>query len=309
MSKYKLLYITILFVYLVPFGGFSNVLAIESQMQTEIKADIPSVGTIRIYGYTAPYSLVQATGVRVYAQVPSDRDGYFIIDPLPLSAEATEVCLNTVDAERRLGFPFCFNVSAQDTHDIGPLLLSPTISLSKPIFWQNQSGAITGKTIPEAKVTIALYELGGPSLDPFHMFFSRLLHPEAEARGLPLLNTKSDRRGNYSLSVPTDKNTNFRLYAIAYYNEAPTLKSPTLIFSIGSWIEFFLRFILPKIIISLTVLIIITSTVVYEWRTKKLRRWFAVVNEKKLQPFEVRKRLQLRRIWYNFQDYLRSHRK
>ena len=49
-------------------------LAKETAGSTIIKANIKSGSVFRIFGYTSPNSLVQAIGIRTFAQVTSDRD-------------------------------------------------------------------------------------------------------------------------------------------------------------------------------------------------------------------------------------------
>lgn len=307
MRRYIYLNIALLLL----FVSLSSVVsAAESRKGTSIKALIPARVDIRIFGYTAPNAIVQATGVRVFAQVSSDVKGYFLIDPLSVSQEAKEVCLTTIDNQGRAGFPLCISLPEQDKPtEIGPLLLSPTLSLSSGSIWQDQTAAASGQTIPNTVVDISFFEANNTMKAKISTsLVQKIVHP-AQAMGLPLLTTKSDRKGNFSVSLPTWKASFFRIFAKSYYNKAPTHKSLTISFTIGRFIEYWKKHTLPILLQCLILLNIFIAYICIEYKTKKGRLLFAKFNETRLKPFVVKTHLQLVRLRYNLQDYLRSNRK
>ncbi len=297
--------------------SISNVDGVSASYQsgagTKVTANIPSKVDIRIYGYTSPYSIVQATSIRVFAQVSSDETGYFLIDPLPISTQAKEICLTTVDSQQRYGFPLCVNLPTRDKPtEIGPLLLSPTISLSSGNLVQLQSSQAqaTGESLPNSTVEIYFFDNDNGSKKNL----TDILFPKAYARSIPRLTTKTDRNGSFSINLPSNKPLAFRLFAKAFYElpkqvgKLPTPKSQTLTFTVSSYTNYWVRNFLPRLIFLFMFIAMLAYLVWYDIKTKRIRLLFAEFSETRLKPFGVRARLKLRRIWYNFRASLPSNR-
>lgn len=323
--------------------------SVQTGAKTTISANIPSRVDIRLYGYTAPNALVQATSIRVFAQVFSDSWGYFLIDPLPIAREAKEICLTTIDAQQRSGFPLCISIENIDkSREIGPLLLSPTISISKSnlIQRQSQQSQATGITLPNADIEISFSENSGSSTVlansstpgesfgyPWGVFTALLIHP-VEAKDIARITTKTDKYGSYSINLPTTKPLTYRLFARAFYDQPqqaklpgqtnpdlqadaslilpwknPTPKSQTLTYIVTSYTSYWLVNIFPRWIIAF---IFITALIIFVWYERKTKKghlvWLKII-ERRLKPFEVKTSLKLRRIWYNFQARLKSNQK
>ncbi|MBI2616693.1 hypothetical protein HYW55_01005 [Candidatus Gottesmanbacteria bacterium] len=286
----------LLFLLTLLFINISNtpqVWAVELKDSSTTQALIPIKTTLHVFGYTAPYSIVQATGIRVFAQTSSDRIGYFEIAQLPLSYETVDICLSTIDGLGRVGFPLCIKAPDEnEPTDIGPLLLSPTISLSAGIIWERQQVSATGQTIPNSQVEISFFEATPDELVGKFV-------KEAYAFGLPLLTGKSDSRGYYSVNLPTVKSSQFRVFTKSFYYGLPSPKSHTLSFSVGWIIYYWLLYIFPKLMLILLVTVGMAYLVYREKKTRSIRIWAVYFNETRLIPFEIRTRLQLKRIWYN----------
>lgn len=290
--------------------------ASQSGAKTSVSASIPAKVNIRIYGYTAPNAIVQATSVRIFAQVSSDKTGYFAIDPLPISNEAKEICVSTIDSQHRYGFPLCIGLPPTNKPtEIGPLLLSPTISLSSGNLLQRQSvqANASGQTLPNADVEISFFENTANSTPgvaegfPWGVFTASLI-PPVEAKEIPKLTTKTDKNGTYSINLPSGKPVALRIFTKAFFDKLPTPKSQTLSFIISSYTDYWLVNILPKIILLFLALIAATFLALYEKRTKRGRALLLDFNETRLKPWQVRSALSIRRIWYNFRAHLRSNR-
>lgn len=300
--KLILLFTTLLFLNISSIGPVEA--AYTSGAGTKVQATIPSKVDIRIFGYTAPFAIVQATSIRVFAQVSSDKTGYFLIDPLPVSTEAREICLTTIDSQRRTGFPLCIQLPQLDKPtEIGPLLLSPTMSLSTSSFIQSdgQQSFAEGATLPNAQVEIAFFESGTGKSSA-----KNILIPQVEAKAIAKITTQTDKTGSFSINLPVNKPLAFRLFARSFYNQAPTPKSATLTYSVVSYTTWWLQNILPKVILLMLFLISTTAAFAYEIKTGKGRRFGAYLIETRWKPFAVRARLTLRRIWYNWQARLRK---
>lgn len=289
------IYLTTILVYLTI--SSSAVMGAKTMEKAALEAQIPASAYVRVFGYTAPLSVVQVTGTKSYGQTNSDRKGYFLIEDLPVSDKTQELCAQTIDRDRRTGFPVCFPVNPERSGgEIGPILLSPTLSLSAANIWQNQNEHASGKTIPGQKVHISLFETP----------VSGFIISQAYAASLPDLETISDKEGNFSFSLPTANAYTYRVYVTSNFQDAPTPKSPTVTYMVGPIGSYFVRFILPKVIGLFILACVLIAVVIYDHKTAKVRKravWFI---EKKLRPFEVRSTLLLRLLWYNFRRQLLS---
>lgn len=298
-------YFTTILIYL-SISSSSASAAVNTE-KVGVTAQIPASANIKVFGYTSPLSIVQITGAKSYGQTNSDQTGYFQIEGLAISSRTTELCGLTIDRDRRIGFPVCFPVNPFRDTQIGPILLSPTLSVSANTIWQNQIEYAMGKTIPGQIVSIGLFETAANSIpDRVANAFEKLVHPQAFAGALPLLETTSDKEGYFSFSLPTAKAYTYRVFAATSFDGAATPKSPTISYSVGAISTYFARYVLPKIITIAVFLSIAVALFIYDHRTGKLRQWLKWFNEKKFRPFAVRLRLLLLLKWYNFRRYWRS---
>jgi hypothetical protein len=312
MRRNTLLFFNILLIYL--FISSTPIFAkpSESRAKVSVSASIPEKTHMRIFGYTAPSSIVQAQSIRVFGQTNSDPKGYFLFEDLSISKEAKEICLSTIDTQKRVGFPLC--VALPDTDkptEIGPLLLSPTLSLSTASLIQNDSAHGTGKTVPNEEVFISFFENSNSKSKAVKVaeFIEHFFFPQTYANTRPILQTKSDNSGTFSFNLPTARASTYRLFARSFYEGAPTPKSQTLTFYIAAFIVGIFIFLLRLLLYLLIFLILAGPLIYFEVKTKKGRFYFALFIEKQWKPFEVRSRLALRRLWYGLRESWHSHQK
>ncbi|MCL4338103.1 hypothetical protein M1271_00260 [Patescibacteria group bacterium] len=308
MSKYNFIYIIISVFCLLTVAKPVFAKTLESGAKTSVTADIAAKTDIRLFGYTAANSIVQATSIRVFAQVSSDRTGYFVIDPLPISQEAKEICVTTIDSEKRSGFPTCISLpDSNKPTEIGPLLLSPTLSLSQGSILQSGKALASGRTIPSSEVVLSFFAVPNSSLsEKLTGAIASTFIPDVEAADLPLLTSVSDQKGFFSINLPTSKAVGYRLFAKAYFKKDPTPKSSTLAFTITPYSEYWLRNVLPILLFLLLLVILLAFGAYKEYKTHKLRKWLDMTIETKIKPFIVRSRLKARRAWYNLKSALKS---
>lgn len=277
--------------------------------KTGVEALIPYGSSLFIYGYSAPNSVVYAEGTRTYGETTTDTTGYFSFNRLSIAREATELCFSTLDADRRTGFPLCIRTPRQTEQEVGPLLLSPTVSLSNNSIRENQNAYALGKTIPRAEVQISFFEVTDQERKQLSSQVNQLLDMSVYAKDLAPFATTADENGNFSFSIPTSKPLTYRLFVKGIYEKQPTPKSKTISYSIES-----LQSILGRIILIL-ILLIIAFTVAgislryYEKKTGRFHRLAFVVIEMRLKPFGVKILLRLRRAMYKLQVLLKSRQK
>lgn len=311
MNKLKIIYLITIIVYTNISLNPPRAYAWESGVQTNVKANIEEKTSIRLIGYTGPNTIVQVDGIRIFAQTSSDRTGYFVIDPLPISREANEICITTIDSERRNSFPLCIQLPKVDRPtEVGPVYLAPTLSLSTGSVLQTGKAVATGVTIPDTKVIVSIFET--TKNNSLTSLIDRILAgnfiPTAEAADLPFITLNSNNKGVFSLNLPTDKVLDYRFFVKAVYKNSPTPKSNTLSYRVDSITLYWIMFILPRLLIFIILLGLAYYVIRKVTKENKGKALLAVIIETKLKPFAVRKRLQLRRIRYNLREYWRSNR-
>lgn len=189
-----------------------------------------------LYGYTSPKSIVQLTGnAGVSAQTESEENGYFRFTNVYLLPITTELCLTSIDQSSRTTSPTCISAPSFPLKgkEIGPIILSPTISLGKGQFLPEETVEANGRSIPNTEVDVSLFR-AEPTL------FERLF-PIAFADTLPLYTIKTDKNGYFSFNLPSATSNTFRLFTQAKFNSSPSPKSNTLTFRVLTIFEYFLE--------------------------------------------------------------------
>lgn len=233
--KYILLSPLLLFLFIFLLPPKVKAENLSSQIQLSVSIGEPKLS---LFGYSSPQSLVQLGGNRVAEEVIADKEGYFFFDriflPLP-NPEYPELCLMAIDTQSRTSFPTCLpRLPIGPYHiSVGPVLLSPTISLEKGIFLSQEQIIAEGLTIPHAKVNIFLAN------DRNQKRFS--LIPQTYAYSLPTYQTKADKNGHFEFNLPNEKESHWKLFAGATFQNSPTPKSNTLSFQIIPWWSYLLK--------------------------------------------------------------------
>lgn len=239
---------------LIPFFP-TPTFALEKSESINISASISDT-RVTIFGYTSPNSKVELTGINIYAATYSDGSGYFIFDKTILPKNPSELCLESTDSEHRTTSPICLPQPPMTNYDtnIGPILLSPTLSLEQDIINPNSTVISSGQAIPNSPVEIYFYQVNNKA---------STFVKDANAFSLPSLTTTSDKNGYFSFNLPTSYSSNYRLYATTKFDQNSSPKSNTLLYKLPSmWSIFwqqnqYLVFILPLFIISLILFVLL----------------------------------------------------
>ena len=197
-----------------------------------------------IFGYTSPQAEVTFNSQGIYNKTYADSNGYFIFNNLFSPFSPREACLSSKDQFGRISFPVClaafpigYNIS------IGPILISPTISLNKDYYYFNDQIVLSGQTIPNSVVDLSVFVKNQNNI------LSKIIKP-VEAFTFPELTTKSDSKGNFSLSLPSSNSDTFRLFAQTKFNSSMSPASVKLNYEVmPTWIIIvqFFTFILALI--------------------------------------------------------------
>jgi len=213
---------------------------LETNQFVTISAKIPA-NAITIFGYTSPDSRIELSSSKTFAVTYSQSDGYFIFDHIILPRQSQDLCLTSQDESNRLNNPVCIPEPplANSYTEIGPVLLSPTLSLDL----QNQYSS--GQSIPNSTINVYLYQQSSPLS----------LVKKVEAFSLPIFETKTDSQGNYSLNLPNTVASNYRVFATTQYLDSNSPKSNTLLYHPNYTISL-LYFLIPILIIIISLIFI-----------------------------------------------------
>ena len=210
---------------------------------------------LTLFGWTSPQSLVELQGQRVSESVIANDQGYFFFDRILLpkpDPTYPELCLTSIDSLSRASFPTCLpplprQLAGSFDISIGPVLLPPTLNLSKGSFLPNEQAIAQGLTIPNSEVNIFLANNLTPSLR-----FSFI--PSVYAYFIPRYQIKADANGHFEFNLPAGPpagGASWRVFATATHLGLPSPKSNTLTFRILGWWEWLLAQI--KLILGLIV--------------------------------------------------------
>lgn len=183
-----------------------------------------------LFGYASPAALVTIEGMGIFDQTYSRSDGYFEFENRFSPFSSREACLTAQDQFGRISNPTCippFTTSKDVT--IGPVLLPPTISLDKSDYFMGDEIIVTGQTIPNSDLQVSTFIDEKRSV--FNYLAQRLkivLIRPVEALTFPLLQTKADEKGNFSLSLPSSNPDFFRVFLQTTYDKSLSPRSITL---------------------------------------------------------------------------------
>jgi len=272
-----------------------------------VNTSIEGKGTAHIFGYTAPSSIVRLIGTRMSGETQSNPTGYFTFTNLPVSWEAKEICLMSIDSERRSSYPLCIPVPDSILNkEIGPILLSPTLSIPTSTVWQNTTLLVTGRTIPNSTVDLVIFNDDGTSPSkPSIQTLKVIRYVLADSN--PTIRTTSDSSGEFRATIPSNESGTVRVFSKGYYQDQPTPKSVTLTIPISPTFWYLIRFIIPNILLIIIGFLVIAGIVgflkTYRGKYKKTIKAFI---ETELKPFGVRFSLSLKRLEYKLRNSVTS---
>ena len=236
--------------------------------------------SLSIYGYGPSNSLVTLRGFGVSERTISDDKGYFVFSSIySFSKTYPELCLQSTDNQNRTTQPTCIPALPNDSLvplEVGPVLLSPTLSLSGNRIIKDKDGYLSGKTTPNTLVNIFLAKAKEGSLGEISFI------QEANAYSLPVLNTTSNEKGEFDINMPTSDIATYKVFASTKYFENLSAKSNTLKFSVisssKSFWQMLIEFLLQNKIIAFIVLEVVIFVTLFvkalNQTTKPHRRHF-----------------------------------
>lgn len=184
-----------------------------------------SIGAFRftLDGYTSPGALVTISGMGVYDQTYANRDGYFQFSNSFSPFSPREACLTAQDQLGRITSPVCLPpFSTNRNITIGPVILSPTVSLDKDNYYVGDEVILSGQSIPNSQITLSSFVKNkSPRI------ITQIIKPVSAAT-IPQLTIKTDAKGNYAVALPSSSDESMRLFTQTKYNEQPSAQSINL---------------------------------------------------------------------------------
>ncbi len=201
---------------------------IEAQNVVNSVNVFASIGTnyFTLYGYASPQALIKLEGIGIYDQTFSRADGYFEFHNSFSPFSPREACLTAQDQLGRLSMPVCLPPFQTDTNiTIGPVLLPPTLSLNKGTFFVSDEAVVSGQSIPNTEISLSTFVENNGTTKLVRNF--NIIRP-VEALNIPVVQTKTDGLGNFSISLPSSSADSLRLFAQTSFDNSPSPKSNTL---------------------------------------------------------------------------------
>lgn len=211
-----------------------------------------------IYGYGPVNSKVTLKGFGVSEQTTTDANGLFIFNRIySLSLTYPELCIQSVDNENRITQPSCIPALPNNSLiplEVGPILLSPTVSLSNNRVVEGDEVILLGSTTPNTEV---------------YVYFSKInntkafgIVKEVNAFNLPTIRIKSDKNGDFEIILPSSKSSDYRVFASSKYGEDLSAKSNTLQFSVVTSVKSFWEAIINFITTNKLLAVIIAEALI-----------------------------------------------
>jgi len=233
--------------------------AFGQQLTTDHRITVTaSVGEpkLTLFGYTSPFAQVKLEGIGVISETTSNKEGYFYFDrvflPMPTNRWVSEnkmelaypeLYLLTVDTDKRASSPVLLPSLPLGPYEIsvGPILMSPTISLEKGKYLPNEQVLANGQTTPISEVTIYLANQNKESFwqKLFYLTPLSFLYPhQTMAYFIPKYQIKSDENGRFQFNLPANSQISgkpWKVFAGVNFLDSPSPKSNTLNFVVLSF--------------------------------------------------------------------------
>lgn len=218
---------------------------------------------LSVYGYGPVNSEVNLKGFAVSEKTVSDETGLFRFSSVyNFSYIYPELCIQAVDNKNRVTQPTCIPPLPNNSIiplEVGPILLSPTLSLTDSKIVEGGESYLNGKTTPDTDVFIYLARDQKKELLSFI--------PTVEAYNLPILNIVSNERGEFDINMPTSDTASYKVFASTKFGGNLSAKSNTLQFAVVSgfrtWFTRLVDFILQNKIMAFIVAEVLIFTILF----------------------------------------------
>ncbi len=251
MNLFRLFILLPLFFFHAP-NSFAKV---KWQKTTINRFDLPAEFSVAVSAYiggylfdieglTSPWAKVEfySTEGNIQVTTIADNEGVFLFRSVLAPLQTGDFCFISYDTDSIANNPLCFPPPPPQTKTtISGIVLSPTISLDKEIFRQNELVEARGRAFPNAQIKTFLFE----QERSWWQEIIDVIIPAAFAREGPKLTITASKEGFFSFNLPTQKSTRWRFFVGPQLtDETPTAQSNTIEFLALSWWQWLLLKIL-----------------------------------------------------------------
>ena len=213
-----------------------------------VSATIGTTAKMIVFGYAPASSRVILTGEGISEERSAEASGWFSFDNIHKTGstdEYPELCLVAYLGNLSTQ-PTCLPAlpGGNNSYDIGPVILSPIISIEQNVFLLGTQVALNGTTIPDSTVSIYFAENGG----------NVALVPKALAYNIPAYEVESDSLGKFQLNLPSNIVARWKVFASTTYSESSSPRSNTLNFTVQNNISYYLKKIYETIVRTTTII-------------------------------------------------------
>lgn len=239
-----------------------------------VSATIGTSTKMIVYGYAPSSSTVHLFGSGISEIRNAEVSGWFSFDNIYTTGSTNvfpEVCLIAYIGKLSTQ-PTCLPsiTATTSSYEIGPVILSPIISIENNIFTVGSQVSLNGVTIPSSKVYIYLAENET----------GLAIVPRALAYGIPKYEVNSNATGKFQFNLPSNITAKWKVFAATTYSSNASPKSNTLNFTVQSNIEYFLK----KIYVTIVKTTNIVTTIV----TAQSPEESAYKNSKSLEDISIK---------------------
>lgn len=197
--------------------------------------EIERIG-LKIFGYAPSSTFVSLTGKNTLELTTANDTGYFEFNNVLLPETKgkvsfyPELCLQAYFQEISTQ-PTCLAPLpvGNKSYNIGPVILSPIITIEESNLYTNSQVKAVGKTTPNTKVLISLAQ-EEQKTTIINIIEKIKIIKTASAYYLPKYQIISDDNGNFEFNLPTTKSAKWRIFAVSQFQGQNSPKSNTLSF-------------------------------------------------------------------------------
>ena len=246
-----------------------------------------------LFGYTSPKALVTFQGLGIFDQTYADETGYFEFKNRFSPFSPHEACLTAQDQFGRLTSPVCLPPFPVDYNvTMGPIVMPPTLSLDKNDYWVGDEVVLSGQSIPETDISLSTFT------DEKNSLLSRIvnkINPQVYAFSLPKLEAKTDKKGNFSIALPSSSAKKFHLFAQTRFENEKSPKSINLTLKILPWwmimikLFIFIWLLIKPRLLEIMILIEIIFLLAYFLRSYFHPKNLAIIKKHSLEMIKYQK--------------------
>ena len=269
-----------------------TVAGLKSLTSDEINNSV-SIGEFHfnLYGYTSPQAVVTIDGQGIYDQSVSDNNGYYQFANRFSPFSPREACLSSKDQFGRVSSSICLPpFPVKYDVNIGPVIIPPTISLDKDVYYIGDKIILSGQTIPNSEVNLSMFTKNKTIGDK--LLSTSLVKP-VDAFTFPNISTKSDNKGNYSLSLPSQISQRYNIFSQTQYQKNSSPNSIKLNFNVYpiwmiilQFFGFICSLIKPRLIeLSIILELLIVSYFIYNQLLKHSQKAIVLRPKENIEPY------------------------